>query len=98
MTEINVLATLDDTTDLPEDGFMRLFVQQQQAIIGLLAQQNQALEKQVKQLTEPISQLEEELRQKKKLSKKPQLKASKLNQGIESQQQSSKRPPLSQTQ
>ncbi|NEQ79622.1 MAG: hypothetical protein F6K26_04950 [Moorea sp. SIO2I5] len=48
MTEITVLATLNDTTDLPEDEFMRLFVQQQQAIIGLLAQQNQALEKQVK--------------------------------------------------
>ncbi|NEO91285.1 MAG: hypothetical protein F6K56_13990 [Moorea sp. SIO3G5] len=92
MTEIPVLATLDDTTDLPEEEYLRLFVQQQQAIIGLLAQQNQALEKQVKQLTEPISQLEEELRQKKKLSKKPQLKASKLNQGIESMQQSSKRP------
>ncbi|WP_424098907.1 hypothetical protein [Moorena producens] len=48
MNEITVLDTLNDTTDLPEDEFMRLFVQQQQAIIGLLAQQNQALEKQVK--------------------------------------------------
>ncbi|NEO77836.1 hypothetical protein [Moorena sp. SIO4G3] len=73
MTEIPVLATLDETTDLHQEERLRLFVQQQQAIIGLLAQQNQVLEKQVKELTERISQLEEELRQKKKLSKKPQL-------------------------
>ncbi|AOX00474.1 hypothetical protein BJP34_14330 [Moorena producens PAL-8-15-08-1] len=77
MTEISVLATLDETTDLHQEERLRLFVQQQQAIIGLLAENNQVLEKQVKELTERISQLEKELRQKKKLSKKPQLKASK---------------------
>ncbi|WP_158517571.1 hypothetical protein [Moorena producens] len=48
MTEITVLDTLNDTTDLPEEESLRLFVQQQQAIIGLLAEQNQALDKQVK--------------------------------------------------
>lgn len=42
MTGIPVLATLDDTTDLPEEECLGLFVQQQQAIIGLLAEQNQS--------------------------------------------------------
>ncbi|NEP48070.1 MAG: hypothetical protein F6K65_04270 [Moorea sp. SIO3C2] len=70
MTAIPVLATLDQTTDLHQEERLRLFVQQQQAIIGLLAQKNQVLKKQVKELTERITQLEKELRQKKKLSKK----------------------------
>ena len=80
MTENPVQVKDDQLTDLHEVEKLRVLVGQQAEMIA-------ALEKQNKELSKRIGELEEELRAKKKLNKKPQLSASKLNVGKQQKQQ-----------
>ena len=73
MTQDISSTAINETNDLSEVESLRVLVQQQQATIAALEEQNQ-------RLSARIRQLEAELEGQKKLKGKPKLKASRLNQ------------------
>ncbi|WP_287313981.1 hypothetical protein [Moorena sp. SIO1G6] len=87
MLENSVQVKNEQLSELHEVDELRALVRQQAETIAELAKHNQELSKRIREL-------EEELRAKKKLNKKPQLSASKLNEGkhLELKQRKGKRP------